>query len=103
MSARRQHPAEHRQTEEHSSVRPAPVASTNGTTPRMKAKAVMRMGRSRSLGPCQGRVDERLALLILDLRKLHDKNGVLGGQSDEHHQADLSEHIVLTRLQEPPA
>ena len=31
---------------------PAPVATNNGTTPRMKAKDVIKMGRSRSLAAC---------------------------------------------------
>ncbi len=42
---------------------PAPVANISGTTPRMKAKAVIRIGRRRSRRRFHRRVDDRQALL----------------------------------------
>ena len=74
---------------------PAPVAITSGTQPRMKAKAVIRIGRRRSRAPRQRRVDERLALLVLVLGELDDQDGVLGRQADQHDQADLRVDVVL--------
>ena len=42
---------------------PDPVAIASGTVPRMKAKAVMRIGRNRSLAPRECGLEERLAFL----------------------------------------
>ena len=74
---------------------PAPEASQSGTQPRMKANAVIRMGRSRQ--PCTGKsgVDQSCALVIFQLGELNDQNGVLGGQADEHDQSDLGVHVVI--------
>ena len=73
---------------------PAPDAVSSGTTPRMNAKAVIRIGRKRSLAALQRRFDERLPLVDLHLRELDDQNRVLRGQTDEHDQADLREDVV---------
>ena len=72
---------------------PAPVAITSGTTPRMKAKAVMRIGRRRRRAPASAASTSGRAALVLGLRELDDQDGVLGGQPDEHHQADLREDV----------
>ena len=68
---------------------PEPEAMARGTHPRIKAKEVMRIGRRRKPGAFQGRIRNIPALLVLDLGKLHDKNGVFGRQPDEHDEADL--------------
>ena len=41
------------------------------------------------------RIHQRLPLLVLLLGKLDDQNRVLGGQADQHHQADLRVDVVL--------
>src|SRR5215468_6024056 len=64
---------------------PEPVAITSGNTPRMKANA-----RSGERG-----IVERLAALVLGLGELHDQDGVLGREADDHHEADLREHVHL--------
>ena len=38
---------------------------------------------------------DRLALLAQGLRELDHENRVLAREADEHHQADLAEHVVL--------
>src|SRR5882762_9322133 len=48
------------------------------------------------LGAFQSGFDERLALfLMLQFGELHDQDGVLSGESDEHDQANLCVNIVL--------
>ena len=73
---------------------PAPVAKYSGSTPRMNAKLVIRIGRRRS---SQASIAASMMLLPLlaDLfRKLHDQDGVLGRQADQHDQSDLHVHVV---------
>src|SRR4030088_490130 len=74
---------------------PAPVANISGTTPRMKAKAVIRMGRRR-------RRPASIAASMMSrpsappaLGELHDQDRVLGGKANEHHEADLRIDIDL--------
>ena len=39
------------------------------------------------------RVEQRRPALVLGLRELDDEDGVLGGEADDHHEADLREHV----------
>ncbi len=77
---------------------PAPSAIISGTTPRMKAKEVIRIGRRRvraaSIAASMRSRPSRFRLA----RELDDQDGVLGRQPDQHHQADLGQDIVV-----PPA
>ena len=77
---------------------PAPDAVSSGTTPRMNAKAVIRIGRNRSFAAVSAASTEPLALLVLHLRELDDQDRVLRGQADQHDQADLREHVVHVAL-----
>src|SRR6476646_9035385 len=63
---------------------PAPVVTRSGTTPRMNAKDVIRIGLSLS---------RHAALLVAKLGEFDDQDGVLAGQADEHHEADLCENV----------
>ena len=56
---------------------PAPLAVTRGTTPRMKAREVMRMGRRRMRGRLDSGFQNGSALFAQLLGELHDQNGVL--------------------------
>ena len=48
------------------------------------------------LGGGDGGLPAILALLFLGLtRKFHDQDGVLGGEADQNHQADLGQDIVV--------
>ena len=69
---------------------PAPFASTSGTTPRMKAKQVIRIGRSAGLH-C-GLVP-RLAGIPKLLSEFHDQNRVFRRQTNEHNQFDLHNRV----------
>ena len=71
---------------------PAPVAITIGTTPRMKANEVIRIGRRRSR---QASVvaSKRFALLAQLPGELDDQDGVLASQPDQHHEPDLHEDV----------
>ena len=82
---------------------PAPDAVSSGTTPRMKAKAVIRIGRSRSFAADSAASIEALALLVLHLGELDDENRVLRRQADEHDEPDLREHVVHVALAHEPA
>ena len=74
---------------------PAPDAVHSGTQPRMKANEVIRIGPQAKPCPFERRIHQRLALLVSFLGELDDQNRVLGGQADQHHQADLRINIVL--------
>ncbi len=70
--------------------RPAPVAKTSGSTPRMNASDVIRIGRSRSREASIAASTIAGPPLPQLLRELDDQDGVLGGQADQHQQADLA-------------
>ena len=72
---------------------PAPTAMTSGTTPKMKANDVIRIGRSRSRDASSVASTERLPFLVQLLGELDDQDGVLARQADQHHQADLHEDV----------
>jgi hypothetical protein len=80
---------------ERRALAPAPVASTRGKTPRMKAKEVMRIGRILVRA-----VDRRFKdwLSINDsvlTRDFDDQNAILGRQGDQKHQPDLNVKIII--------
>src|ERR1044071_8319001 len=76
---------------------PAPTAQTSGTTPKMKANDVIRIGRSRSLAAS-------IAPLMLELAgELDDQNGVLGGEADQHDETDLGQDVVVLAAQDHAA
>ena len=72
---------------------PAPCDRINGTTPRMNASDVMMIGRNRSRHAASVASRARHALLALVLGKLHDQDGVLAGQADQHDEADLGQNV----------
>ncbi len=73
---------------------PAPLASTNGITPRINAIDVMMMGRKRNLRRLQRRLDQVFTPVHPDLGKFHDQDGILGGQSDQRDQPDLRIYVI---------
>ena len=68
---------------------PAPVAITMGTTPRIKVKEVINTGRKRIFAPSSAAFAYRKSLPPAVFGKLHDKNCVFGGQTDQQDKADL--------------
>ena len=76
-------------------ARPAPRASTSGTTPRINANDVIKIGRSRI------RAASMAASTIVNpvpaqlLREFHDQDCVLARKPDQHHQSDLAIHVIL--------
>ena len=75
---------------------PAPLAMTSGTTPRMKAKRCHHDRAGNEVSRLRGRGYEAHALLlVILLRKLDNKDGVLGGESHQRDDADLDIHVVL--------
>ena len=77
----------------------APLASTSGSTPRMKANDVIRIGRSRRCAASMAASRTLLPCSCAFLGELDDQNGVLGGQSDQRHDADLRVDVVRVRPQ----
>ena len=73
---------------------PAPVAYASGSTPRMNANDVMRIGRSRmrAASTAASTIDRPCAAKLFG--ELDDQNRVLRGQPDQHDEADLAEHVV---------
>ena len=72
---------------------PAPVAITSGTTPRMKAKDVIRIGRSRVRAAWTAASHGACALLLRLLGEFDDQDRVLRGQPDQHDEADLRQDV----------
>ncbi len=73
---------------------PAPEAKTSGSTPRMKANDVIRMGRSRIRAAFDRSVRDRHAFVSQLFRELDDQNPVLAGESNQHDKPDLAVHII---------
>ena len=65
-----------------------------GTTPRMNANAVIRIGRNRSFAPTRASIHQALALSRARLRELDDQDRVLRGEPDQHDQTDLRKDVV---------
>ena len=72
---------------------PAPVAMTSGTRPRMKAKLVIITGAEAQARALDRGLGDRLALLALLHGELDDQDGVLGGERDQHDEADLGVEV----------
>ena len=68
----------------------------------MKAKDVIRIGRSRSRAASMAASTVVAALDLQLARELDDQDRVLAGQPDQHEQADLSEDVVVA-AREPHA
>ena len=73
---------------------PAPVAKTSGSTPRMKANEVIRMGRRRSSAASIAASAMERPFAAQLLGKLDDQNRVFGRKADQHHEADLAIDVV---------
>ena len=83
---------------------PAPDAITSGTTPRMKANDVIKIGRNRSRDASSVASKHGLALFVQLLGELDDQDRILARQADQHDQADLHEDVhVAIRVQRTPA
>ena len=78
---------------------PAPVANISGTTPRMKAKAVIRIGRSRRRAASIAASTMLETFLAPPLGELDDQDRVLGGEADQHDEADLRIDVDLHAAQ----
>ena len=78
---------------------PGPVAITSGTTPRMKAKAVIRIGRRRRRQASTTASTGVRPCCSACLRELDDQDRVLGRKADEHHEADLGQDVVVLPAQ----
>ena len=74
---------------------PAPDATISGTTPRMKAKAVMRIGTQTQAPRFHRGVDDAEPLLAAALCEFDDQNRILSGKADQHHEADLRIDVDL--------
>src|SRR5271170_433874 len=48
----------------------------------------------------EGRFNERLPAVVFDLGKFHDEDGILGRQTDQHDQANLSVDIIFKVAEE---
>ena len=67
---------------------PAPVASTRGTTLRMKANEVMTIGRNRArAASTAASIKDLLSCRAMVARHIDDQNGVLGRERDQQNDA----------------
>ena len=75
---------------------PAPVESTKGTTPMVKASEVIKNRTQTQAAGVEYRVDAIHAFVKLFFAgELHDQDGVFARETDEHNQTDLSEDVVV--------
>ena len=79
---------------------PAPIAQTNGVTPRMNANDVISIGRNRRPRGFDGGIPPTAALIFKLPGEFDDQDGVLGGKPDQHHEPDLGEDIVVLPAQD---
>ena len=82
---------------------PAPVASASGTTPKMKANDVIRIGRSRVLRRLHRRIEAVGAAFLRLLGEFDDQDCVLRGKADQDHEADLGQDVVVHAAQQNAA
>ena len=75
---------------------PAPLATTRGTTPRMNANEVMRIGRKRRREPSSAASIIPSPSRRSFLRDLDDENSVLGRERNQKHETNLNIDIVRT-------
>ena len=80
---------------------PRPLAITSGTRPRMKAIEVIITARKRSRAPMMAASRMRQPCLALLLGEFDDQDAVLGGQRDQHHQADLRVDVERHQRRRP--
>ncbi len=65
-------------------------------TPRMKAKLVIRIGRRRGrAASTAASIGDGPSPLLRLLGELDDQDRILGGERDQHDQADLGQDIVV--------
>src|SRR5260221_13702295 len=91
---RRQHSANDHCAKDAPRNSPSPVGKPERQRAENKREGSHQDWPQAETGTCQGRLDQRLALLIFQPGKLDDENGVLGRQPDQHYQADLSKNII---------
>ena len=77
---------------------PAPDAVSNGTTPRMKANDVIRIGLKRSLAPSSAASNTAYPFFHSILANSTIRIAFFGIQANQHHQADLCKYVVHITL-----
>jgi hypothetical protein len=75
------------------------VAIASGTTPRMNAKDVIRIGAAGCAPPAR-RHRTGSAFILALARELDDQDRVLGGEPDEHHEPDLRQDVDVHPAQQ---
>src|SRR5574337_339154 len=93
-----EHAAENGKTKKNPSVRTGSGGDYECDHAKNERERGHQNGTEPHLGCGQCRIGQRLSSLMLDLRKFYDEDRILGGQADQHHQADLSEDVILARL-----
>ena len=73
---------------------PAPVANTNGSTPRINANDVIRMGRRRMRAASTAASVMDIPLCTKLFGELDDQNAVFAGQANQHDHSDLAVNVV---------
>ena len=73
---------------------PAPVEIASGSTPRMNASEVIRIGRKRSRAASIAAADGDSPSCVLQHRELDDQDRVLRGEPEQRHEADLEVDVV---------
>ena len=76
-------------------VAPAPPATARGITPKNKSERGHQDGTEPQPRRFHRRFDDAETFFASTLGEFGDQDGVLGGQADQHHQADLAINIEL--------
>ena len=92
---RSQHPTQDGNTEQDSPMRPGSGSQDKRNDAENKRKRRHQNGPQPQAGGGESRLRDGLALFIFHLREFHDEDRILCRQPDQHHQADLGEHIVF--------
>src|SRR5439155_23461266 len=92
---RRQHPPDDGRAQNPSGVGAGALRDHERKDPEDEGERGHEDGAQADTGPGQRGIDERGAALEFFLGELDDQDGVLGGQADHHHQADLREYVQL--------
>ena len=72
---------------------PSPAPMATGIIPAMSAIVVIMMGRKRSAAGFDKSFSQRHSRLVLPLRKVDEKNGILGDDSHQQHDPNERHHV----------
>ena len=96
--ARGQHATKHGEAKKHTTMRSGSRGQHKRKHPENEREGRHQNRTESQSRPRQGGLSDRLTLFKFHFRELHDEDGILRSQSDQHDQSDLGKDVVLAGL-----